>query len=128
MLSYGSVSSPEIIYVNGDLTLSGNITGYGILVVTGTHTAAGTVGWKGIVLVVGQGTMVISGGGNNEYDGAVLLAKTRDASGNLLPTLGGTSLVWSGGGGNGVYYSSGCINNANSPPLYQVIGFRESAK
>src|SRR5262249_2362227 len=74
----GSPGAPEIIYVNGDLSLSGNTTGYGILVVTGTYTASGTDGWRGIVLVVGQGNMQVNGGGNNEYDGAVLLAKTRD--------------------------------------------------
>src|SRR5713226_8404268 len=102
--SYGSSSSPTISYVNGDLTLGGSITGYGILVVTGTYTASGTVGWNGVVLVVGQGNMIVSGGGNNQYNGAVFLAKTRDSQGNLLPSLGGTKLDWSGGGGNGVYY------------------------
>jgi hypothetical protein len=31
----GSKSNPEIIYVNGNLTLSGNVSGYGVLLVTG---------------------------------------------------------------------------------------------
>ena len=126
--SYGSASSPIITYVNGDLTLSGNITGYGILVVTGTYTASGTVGWNGVVLVVGQGNMVVSGGGNNQYNGAVFLAKTRDAQDNLLSSLGGTRLDWSGGGGNGVYYSSGCVSNASSLPTYRVLAYRESIR
>ena len=52
----GSASNPQITVVNGDLTLSGNNTGYGILVVTGTLTFSGNNGWRGIVLVVGQGT------------------------------------------------------------------------
>jgi hypothetical protein len=121
----GSPSAPEIIYVNGDLSLSGNITGYGILVVTGTYTSAGTDGWRGLVLVVGQGSMVVSGGGSNEYDGAVLIAKTRDTQGNLLPSLGGTTLNWSGGGGNGVYYSSGCVGSAETLADYRVLAARE---
>src|SRR2546428_13269019 len=99
---YGSPSSPTIAYVDGDLSISGNATGYGLLVVTGTYTASGNVGWRGIVLVVGQGIMNVYGGGNNEYDGAILLAKTRDAQGNLLPSLGGPTLGWNGGGGKRV--------------------------
>ena len=125
---YGSPSSPTITYVNGDLTVSGSTTGYGILVVTGTYTAGGNVGWRGIVLVVGQGRMVVSGGGNNEYDGAILLAKTRDAQGNVLQSLGGPTLGWNGGGGNGVYYSSGCVGSATTLTTYRVVAYRESAK
>jgi hypothetical protein len=40
----GTVNNPQIIYVNGDLTITGNTTGYGILVVTGTLTIKGTSG------------------------------------------------------------------------------------
>jgi hypothetical protein len=123
--TFGSPSNPVINFVNGDLTLKGDITGYGILVVTGTYTSSGTVGWRGPVLVVGQGRMVVSGGGNNEYDGAVLLAKTRDEDNNVLPSLGGTFLNWAGGGGNGVYYSSGCLGSAETLANYRVLAARE---
>jgi hypothetical protein len=34
-------------------------------------------------------------------------------------------LDWAGGGGNGVYYSSGCINNATNSARYAVLSFRE---
>ena len=37
----GTVGNPQIIYVNGDLTITGNMTGYGVLVVTGTLTMKG---------------------------------------------------------------------------------------
>ncbi len=129
--NYGSASAPEITYVNGDLNLasiSTKTTGYGILVVTGTFTASGNVGWRGVVLVVGQGAMVVSGGGNNEYDGAVLLAQTRDSNGNKLPSLGKTYLNWAGGGGNGVYYSSGCISSSQKAATYRILSFREIAE
>jgi len=122
---FGSSSSPVITVVNGDLSLSGNVTGYGILVVTGNYTASGNVGWRGIVLVIGKGTMQVNGGGNNSYDGAVLLANTRDASGNLLPNLGPVSLNWNGGGGNGVYYNTCLINSAQNTLTYRVLSFRE---
>jgi hypothetical protein len=121
----GSASDPQITVVNGDLTLSGNNTGYGILVVTGTLTFSGDTGWRGIVLVVGQGNMVENGGGNNEFDGAVLVAKTLDASGLPLAMLGQPILNWNGGGGNGVYYDSCWINNAASGLTYKILGFRE---
>jgi hypothetical protein len=125
--NYGSPSTPVITYVDGDLTL-GPVTGYGILVVRGTFNASGNTGWRGIVLVVGKGTMTVSGGGSDEFDGAVFLAKTLDDQGRKLSSLGNTSLDWSGGGGNGVYYSSGCINWAQNSTSYRVLSFREIAE
>ncbi len=122
----GTAASPEIIYVNGDLSLSGAVTGYGILVVTGTFSPAGTVGWRGVVLVVGKGIVTAAvGGGTNEYDGAMLVAKTVDSLGNPLSTLGAATFGLVGGGGNGVYYSSGCITQASSIPDYRMVSTRE---
>jgi hypothetical protein len=121
----GSAANPQITVVNGDLTLSGSGTGYGILVVTGTLTFSGGWGWRGVVLVVGQGNMQESGGGNNEFDGAVLVAKTLDAAGNPLATLGTPVLNWNGGGGNGIFYDSCWINNATAGLTYKVLSFRE---
>ncbi|MBI1750806.1 MAG: hypothetical protein HY234_05885 [Acidobacteria bacterium] len=123
----GTASSPTITYVNGDLSLSGSQTGYGILVVTGNYSASGGVGWRGIVLVVGQGNMTVSGGGSNSYEGSVLLARTRDAAGNLLPgpAPGPTMLDWAGGGGNGVHYDSCEIRNSQNNVTYRVLSFRE---
>jgi hypothetical protein len=123
--SPGTSASPQIIYVNGDLSLNGNVTGYGILVVTGTFSPGGNVGWKGIVLVVGKGNLVGNGGGNNEYDGAVLVAKTVDALGNPLATLGAANFDFSGGGGNGIFYSSGCIAQASTLSDYRILSSRE---
>jgi len=121
---YGTATAPVVAYVNGDLAL-GSVSGYGILVVTGNLALAGNTNWRGIILVIGQGTMSVSGGGNGEYDGAVLLAKTRDAQGNLLATLGAPLLDWSGGGGNGIYFDSCWINNSLGGVLYNVLSFRE---
>jgi hypothetical protein len=123
--SYGSADAPLITVVDGDLELSGNITGYGILVVTGKFTMQGTVGWRGVVLVIGDGEMEVNGGGNNSIDGAVLLAKTKDENGNLLSELGPTLLDWAGGGGAGVYYNSCWVNNAQNGASYRVLSFRE---
>jgi len=124
-INLGSASNPQITVVNGDLTLTGNNTGYGILVVTGTLTFSGNSGWRGVVLVVGQGSLQENGGGNNEYDGAILVAKTLDAQGHPLATLGSPVVNWNGGGGNGVYYDSCWIANATGQLSYQVLSFRE---
>jgi Tfp pilus assembly protein PilV len=121
----GTAASPQIIYVNGDLTLSGNVTGYGILVVTGTFTASGNVGWNGLVLVVGQGNFQGNGGGNNSYNGAILVAKTLDSMGNPLTNLGAPTFSFNGGGGNGLNYSSGCIAQATTLSTFHTMAFRE---
>jgi hypothetical protein len=115
-------SSPQIIYVNGDLTLSGSVTGYGILVVTGTFTVSGNVGWNGLVLVVGQGNFQGNGGGNNSYNGAILVAKTLDSMGNPLTSLGAPTF---GFNGNGMHYSSGCIAQATTLSTFHIMAFRE---
>src|SRR5260370_37206471 len=116
----GTATSPEIIYVDGDLSLNGNVTGYGVLVVTGTFSPGGNVGWNGIVLVVGKGVVTGNGGGNNSYNGAIMVAKTVDSVGNPLSSLGAATFSFSGGGGNGVYYSSGCINQASGLSDYRM--------
>jgi Tfp pilus assembly protein PilX len=126
--SYGSAAQPLITVVNGNLNLSGGVTGYGLLLVTGTLTISGTVGWRGAVLDIGQGAMTVSGGGSNELDGAVLVAKTRDTSNALLASLGAPSLNWNGGGGNGIYYDSCWLADAFTAMNDRVLAFREIAE
>lgn len=98
------VMTPAIDVVYGDLTMNGSTNGYGILVVTGTLTFRGNMSWNGIVLAIGQGNIVFAGGGSGTINGSVLVAKTKDLSGNELSALGVPTLDWSGGGGNGIYY------------------------
>jgi hypothetical protein len=69
--------------------------------------------------------MTVSGGGSNSFEGAVVLARTRDAAGNLLPSMGPTLLDWAGGGGNGVHFDSCEINNSNNNYSYRLLSFRE---
>jgi hypothetical protein len=122
----GTAASPQIIYVNGDLTLSGSVTGYGILVVTGTFAPGGNVGWNGIVLVVGKGSVVGNGGGSSQYNGAMLVAQTvNPTTGAPLTSLGTANFDFSGGGGNGIYFSSGCIAQASQLSNYRVLASHE---
>src|SRR5713226_2211635 len=87
-----SPTYPMTVVVNGDFVLTNGATGYGLLVVTGKLSFTGDSGWRGIVLVVGQGSVVGSNAGTNEFDGAVLVANTRDNTGNLLAAFGQAEL------------------------------------
>lgn len=121
--NYGSAGNPQIVYVNGDLTLSGNAQGYGILVVTGNLTVSGTVGWNGIVLVIGKG--VFTTDGTDQYNGAVVVANTVDALGNPLPVQGTAQVTVNGGGHGGFQYSSGCIADATTLSDFHIAAIRE---
>jgi hypothetical protein len=121
-----SASNPQTIYVDGSFDLGPN-TGYGLLVVTGNFQYHGNSSWHGIILVVGDGTTTFigNGGGNGEFDGAIFVATTRDALGNQLPNFGIVNYDITGGGGNGIYYNSCWIKQAQQPPTYKVLSFRE---
>jgi Tfp pilus assembly protein PilX len=121
----GTQANPQIIYVNGDLTMTGNTQGYGVLVVTGTLTMKGNVGWNGIVLVVGQGNFQTDG--TVQYNGAVVVANTVNSLGQPLPTFGPPTVDVNGGGHGGIQYSSGCIQMAlkNFNVTFQTAAVRE---
>jgi Tfp pilus assembly protein PilX len=121
----GLVGSPQIIYVNGDLTLSGSGVGYGILVVTGTLTLKGTYQWNGLIMVVGTGDFQMDG--TNAVNGAVLVADTTNAAGAILSVNGPPTYGVNGGGGakGGINYSGSCLTNATQLTTYHVISMRE---
>jgi hypothetical protein len=130
--SYGTAANPVTVVVDSpnsgataNLTLSGNITGYGLLVVRGTYTASGNVGWHGLVLVIGQGNVQGNGGGNNSYTGAMFIAQTQDSSGNLRSNFGIGTYNWNGGGGNGITYNSCDVASALTLRTFKVLSFRE---
>src|SRR5882724_180803 len=115
--SPGTLAAPQIIYVNGDLTLTGNFTGYGILVVTGTFTAKGSNTWNGLIFVVGSGIVVDKG--TSTFNGEMVVANTTGS------TLGAPNVDVSGGGIGGVNYSSGCIAQATQLTTFHVNSMRE---
>jgi hypothetical protein len=119
---------PMTVVVNGDLSIyNWRYTGYGLLVVTGTLTYDPDATWNGIILVIGQGVFNSTKGGTGQINGAVLVAKTRDASGNLLPNLGAASFRQTGGG-LGIYYSTCWLNavaGPQRPMTYQVLSYHQ---
>jgi hypothetical protein len=120
-----SATSPMAVVVQGDLTFSGwHNTGYGLLLVTGVLKYDPDANWNGIILVIGQGQFICTLNGTGRINGTLLIAKTRDASGNLLSNLGAASLSQTGSG-LGVYYSSASVKAAQARLPYQVLSFRE---
>lgn len=128
----GSTSAPQIIVVDGNLTLSGNLSGTGILVVTGapgnpggTLTVSGNVNWNGLILVLGNG--VFNSSGTPQYNGAIVVAQTTDALGNYLSVLGPPTANFNinGGGNGGVQYSSACLSQATNLSTFHVMVTRE---
>jgi hypothetical protein len=128
--------SPMTVVVNGNLNLiRWYQPGYGLLLVTGTLTFDPDATWNGIVLVIGQGVMLWSdrGHGIGGIYGAVLVANTRDASGNLLPVLGPAFFSGVSSGGHrslalgGIIYNSCNVNSAGAqaPLTYKILSFRE---
>jgi hypothetical protein len=112
----GTAANPTYTVVNGDLTLTGNPTGYGVLVVTGNLVLKGDFTWTGVILVIGSATVSNSGGGNGQITGAMYVANTA-GGGN---TLGSSTFNWNGGGGNGIQYdhcwADNLLNKFPPPP------------
>jgi hypothetical protein len=123
-----SSTNPLTVVVNGNLDISNWAhDGYGLLLVTGTFIYDPDTNWNGIVLVIGQG--VVNNAQNGQYkqiSGAMFVAQTRDASGNLLPNLGGASVTFNPNmQGNGMRYSSCWIQKAQPAGSYQILSFHE---
>jgi len=120
---YGTDAAPKITYVNGDFNF-GSSSGAGVLIVTGTLNITGNSSFNGLILVIGQGVLSESGGGNGQFNGSIFLAKTNNAAGVQLATLGNPQIQWNGGGTNGIQYNS-CWANIGNNLVYQVVASRE---
>jgi hypothetical protein len=128
LTSLGMISSnPMTVVINGNLDLNGwHYTGYGLLLVTGNLNYDPDASWQGMVLVIGQGTVTGSRAGSGEFDGAFIVAKTRDASGNLLPDLGTASVNFAPGmGGVGMRYSSCWVKEVMPTANCKILSFHE---
>jgi hypothetical protein len=123
-----SIETPMITVVNGDLTINAwHNTGYGLLLVTGQLKYDPDATWNGVILVIGKGVFVSNQNGTGQINGAVFVANTRDAAGNLLTNLGAASFSQTGGG-YGIRYSSYWMKATQSLLPYQVLSFREIAQ
>ncbi|MEA3287922.1 MAG: hypothetical protein U9Q77_11200 [Candidatus Marinimicrobia bacterium] len=94
-LDGGSEGDPTIAHIDGDCSLSGNLTGYGVLVIEGSLRMRGRVTWNGLVIVVGESSMEFDVSGRPAIYGSLLLSSPET---NL--SLSGTA---------DLYYSSEAI-------------------
>jgi hypothetical protein len=111
--SLGTLLSPKMTVVDGNLSISGAWTGAGILVVNGNLKMTGGCQFVGIVVVLGDLSM--AGGGPADVANIV---------GGLI--YQGTVIDDSSLGGAGrVLYSSGAVNNALRLSRYMLTSWRE---
>jgi cytoskeletal protein CcmA (bactofilin family) len=68
-MTLGTKANPKIIYVGGDLTISGNVTGYGVFIVKGNVTLSGNV--------------TVSGGDNSSSSMGIYTKGNLTANGNV---------------------------------------------
>jgi len=101
----GTTADRRIVVVDGNATL-GPVNGAGILIVTGQLTLDGNFNYHGLIMCIGQGSLLRSGGGNGEIEGSIFVAKTRDASDNLLASLGNPTFNTNGGGNSDIEYDA----------------------
>jgi Tfp pilus assembly protein PilX len=119
------------VIANGNLDISNwSHDGYGLLLVTGTFTYDPDTNWNGLILVIGQGIVNGSHAQYKQINGAMFVAKTRDASGSLLTgRIGGASVAFSDSmQGNGIRYSSCWVQKAQPVASYKVLSFHEIAQ
>jgi len=74
-----STQRPKIIYVDGDLNVTGNVEGGGILVVRGKLSGGGRFVYNGLILVLGGGDVDMSGW-NIGLNGGMFVANLQGAA------------------------------------------------
>ena len=81
----GSAADPVNLHFQGDLDITGNITGYGILIVDGDLSISGTFVWNGIILVGACSTCngALVGTGAATIYGAMVVGNSIDAAVNF---------------------------------------------
>ncbi len=72
-ITFGSQTSPTIVYGQGDLKFSGGVVGHGILIIDGTLTLSGNFFWYGMVFVIGSTPEIFNSVGTNQIVGGVVL-------------------------------------------------------
>lgn len=77
-VTYGTANNPQVIYINGDLTVSGTLEGFGLLAVAGNLTISGNFTWEGVVMArntqqPNEEDLYVTYGGNSTIYGALVL-------------------------------------------------------
>ena len=74
--------NPKITVVQGDLQISGSLSGGGLLIVTGNFSYSGAFAFSGLVIVAGSGKLISAGSGSG-IEGSVLVANLINSGGKI---------------------------------------------
>ncbi len=80
-IELGTAEQRKIVYVDGDLILTGNGSGAGLLVVRGNFDYRGAFDYDGLVLVVGSGSVQMNGANKNLVGGMLIAHTVADGDG-----------------------------------------------
>jgi hypothetical protein len=118
----GTRTNPKTTYVNGNLSVTGGITGAGLLVVTGDLDMGGSVVWDGLVLVIGSGSFWAHGMNRGIYGGVVVANLTLVGG---VPTFGNSTIFDISGNSDIATHDGSLMNMGNSLIPLKQIAFRE---
>lgn len=124
----GSTSSPTVVVVTGNCSLSGNPSppGGGILLVQGDVQYVDHP-YDGLILAIGTGVFQQSASRLTHFYGSLVLAQTVDPSTHApLAAPGTPTLDWLSATGNpNLQYDSCLVSNALPTITYKALSFRE---
>ncbi len=118
----GTAANPKITFVNGDLSVTGGITGAGMLVVTGSLAMGGSVNFDGLVLVIGAGDFWAHGM-NRGIHGGLIVANLTQVGGAW--TFGVSTVFDIRGNSNIASYDGSLANMGNGLLPLKQLSFRE---
>lgn len=119
-IELGTVEQPKIVYVDGDLILSGNGSGAGLLVVRGDFDYRGAFDYDGLVLVVGSGSVQMSGANKNLVGGMLIAHTVADGDGYSF-----SNAAFDLRGNSNLLYDGGAIGMALSRLPLNTMSWRE---
>jgi hypothetical protein len=124
----GSTTSPTVVVVTGNCSLSGNPSppGSGILLVQGDVQYVDHP-YDGLILAIGTGVFQQQASRLTHFYGSLVLAQTVNPSTHAPLGVPGTpTLGWLGGTGNpNLQYDSCLVANAQPTITYKPLSFRE---
>ncbi len=119
----GTLAHPKTTFVNGDLSLMGDISGAGLLVVTGDLALGGAMHWDGLVLVVGNGNLWTHGMNDGVHGGIICANLVKPEGGD--PYFGSATIFDIRGNSNIADFDNGLwqMGTGQLPP--KQLGIRE---
>ena len=114
-VSWGTLESPSIVYIDGDATITGNSVGAGVLVVSGNLELKGGCEWSGLVIVFGEEIILSGVFGNPSIHGGLLM----QADNANIALKGNVSITYSS------YSIESVQDNLRTANSYEVVSWWE---